>query len=63
MFERLGEYLPAELHAERLAVVPQRLQDAEPADGVGHLRIHFGVSDAFAAISRPVESALGGGLR
>ncbi len=63
MFERLGEYLPAELHAERLAVVPQRLQDAVPADGVGHLRIHFGVSDAFAAISRPVESALGGGLR
>lgn len=61
MFERLSEFLPPELHGERLAVVPQRLQEAVPTDGVGHLRIHFGVSDAFAAISRPAEYLYGGG--
>ena len=54
MLDRLQDLLPLELGAERFVVLPKQLEEAVPDSGVGHQRIHYGLADIYAAISRPV---------
>ena len=56
MLDRLGDYLPPEFGADTMVVLPQRLSDAVPSDRVGALQLHLGVSDVFAAMSRPAQA-------
>ena len=59
MVERLLELMPAELQGnERFLVLPAQLVEAVPDSEVGHQRIHHGLADIYAAITRP---ALAGG--
>lgn len=53
MIDRLQDLLPLEFGAERFVVLPKQLEDAVPDSGVGHQRIHYGLADIYAAISRP----------
>lgn len=59
MLDRLSDYLPPELGADNFVVLPERLSEAVPDNYVGHLRQHLGVSDVFAAMSRPVTGGPG----
>jgi len=53
MIDRLQDLLPLEFGAERFVVLPKQLEDAVPDSGVGHQRVHPGLADIYAAISRP----------
>ena len=57
MVDRLLELMPAELQgSERFVVLPAKLADAIPDTGVGHQRVHYGLADIYAAITRPATA-------